>query len=92
MPDDPSPLHTDPTISTKSWIDDPLIWSDVYAKKPVEYLEMVAKGEVPKWDVDSKKWVSTKEDSETISARKIEANIAPEDPQEYEEANDDLPF
>lgn len=91
LPEDPSPLHTDVAIS-KTWVDDPLTWTDVYSKKPVEYLEMVAKGEVPKWDVESKKWISTKEASETISARKDEANIAPEDPQEYDEANDDLPF
>lgn len=91
LPEDPSPLHTDASIS-KTWVDDPLTWSDVYSKKPEEYLEMVANGEVPKWDVESKKWISQKESSEILSSRKEEANQEVEDPQEGEVADDDLPF
>lgn len=91
LPEDAAPLHTDPSIA-KSWVDDPLTWSDVYSKKPEEYLEMVANGEVPKWDVESKKWISQKESSEILSSRKEEANQEVEDPQEGEVADDDLPF
>jgi hypothetical protein len=40
MYDDPTPLHTDESIK-KEWLDDELTWNDVYAKKPVEYLEAV---------------------------------------------------
>ena len=49
IPEDPSPLHDDSKIA-KSWIEDELVWSDVYSKKSEDYLEMVAKGEVPRWD------------------------------------------
>ena len=57
MPEDPSPLHEDNTIA-KDWVDDSLVWSDVYSKKSEEYLEMVAKGESPRWDSVTGKWVS----------------------------------
>ena len=57
MPEDPSPLHEDNTIA-KGWVDDSLVWSDVYSKKSEEYLEMVAKGESPRWDSVTGKWVS----------------------------------
>jgi hypothetical protein len=64
--DDPSPLHADKETAQK-WIEDELVWSDVYAKKSEEYLEMVANGETPKWDNENKKWVSADSDEETIS-------------------------
>ena len=30
---------------------------DVYAQKPVEYLEAIARGETPVWDTELKKYV-----------------------------------
>lgn len=63
--DDASPLHTDKETVNK-WVNDELVWSDVYAKKSEDYLEMVANGETPKWDNDNKKWVSMSSDEETI--------------------------
>lgn len=62
IPDDASPLHTDSVISN-SWVIDELTWEDVYSKKPEEYLEMVAKGEVPKWDSVNKKFVSSSDEN-----------------------------
>ena len=50
--DDPSPLHTDADVA-KTWLDDELTWADVYSKKGEDYLDMVAKGEVPRWDSNS---------------------------------------
>ncbi len=47
MYDDPAPIHTDKETSD-SWVNDELTWADVYSKKPVEYLEAIAKGETPK--------------------------------------------
>ena len=49
MYDDPAPVHED-KATADSWIKDELTWEDVYSKKPVEYLEAIAKGEVPRWD------------------------------------------
>jgi hypothetical protein len=32
LPEDPSPLHDDESIA-KEWLDDSLVWSDVYSRK-----------------------------------------------------------
>ena len=70
--EDPSVLHTDKEIS-KKWVEDELVWSDVYAKKTEDYLEMVANGETPKWDNDKKGWVSGTTSEETIGGNKTES-------------------
>jgi len=101
--EDPSVLHANKETAT-SWLEDPLVWSDVYAKKTEEYLEMVANGETPKWDSENKKWVSMSTEDETIggggsttepksatSARTTSPALAP-DPQDDEEPDEDLPF
>lgn len=87
IPEDIGPLNENPDVE-KQWMEDDLVWSDVYSKKGEDYLEMVAKGETPRWDVDSKKWVSNSTAEETISAPK--STVV--DPQEDEAADDDLPF
>jgi hypothetical protein len=51
MYDDPTPTHEDAKLM-KEWVDDEMTWLDVYSKKPVEYLEAIARGEVPRWDSD----------------------------------------
>ena len=68
--DDSSVLHSDSDVA-KAWLDDETVWSDVYSKKGEDYLEMVAKGETPRWDTNSNKWVSNSTAEETISAPKI---------------------
>lgn len=100
IPEDKEPLHTD-EAQIKEWVEDDTIWSDVYSKKPEEYLEMVAKGETPKWSQTAKKWVS---DSETEAEETVAGNTAPEtglklktdqivDPQSGDEPDEDeLPF
>lgn len=93
IPEDASPLHTDGSVA-ESWINDELTWADVYSKKPEEYLEMVAKGEVPKWDSETKKWVSNSEENTVLMPPP--ANVSPAapmvDPQDDAETDDDLPF
>jgi hypothetical protein len=87
MPEDPSPLHTD-AAAANAWVAEETVWSDVYSKKPEEYLEMVAKGETPRWDSDTKKWVSNSQGEEVFKAP-----AAPiEDPQEDDDADENLPF
>lgn len=89
IPDDASPLHVDSEIS-QSWIDDDLIWSDVYAKKPEEYLELIANGETPRWDSEQKKFVSsTDENVINTGKNNIESII---DTQDDMISDDDLPF
>ena len=89
IPEDASPLHTDSSTS-KSWVEDELTWSDVYSKKGEDYLEMVAKGEVPRWDSETKKWVSNSQLDEVITPQKSTTKVV--DPQEGDEADEDLPF
>lgn len=92
IPEDAGPLHADSNVA-QSWIDDELTWSDVYSKKPEEYLEMVANGEVPRWDSETKKFVSNSQAEETISAPKTSTPSTPvADPQIDEEVDEDLPF
>lgn len=91
IPEDKGVLHENDETS-KLWCEDSLVWTDVYAKKPVEYLEMIAKGETPKWDVEGKKWISVSDNGEaTIGGDKtVKAPIV--DPQENDVADDSLPF
>ena len=87
--DDPSVLHTDADVA-KTWLDDELTWSDVYSKKTEDYLEMVARGEVPRWDTASSKWVSNLTTEETIGTPKSLTPVV--DPQDDADVDGDLPF
>jgi len=87
MHDDPSPVHTD-AETAKAWTEDPLTWADVYSKKPVEYLEAIARGETPRWSSDLGKYVygdSTSDESTIGGASYV-------DPQADSEPDGDLPF
>jgi hypothetical protein len=86
MPEDPSPLHEDENIA-KQWLSDDLVWSDVYSRKSEDYLEMVAKGETPRWDSVTNKWVSNSYSEETIASP-----VLVEDVQQDAEPDDDIPF
>ena len=87
--DDPSALHADADVA-KTWLDDELTWSDVYSKKGEDYLEMVARGEVPRWDTASSKWVSNLTTEETIGTPKSSTPVV--DPQDDADVDSDLPF
>ena len=94
IPEDITPLSND-NDTVDSWINDELTWADVYSKKPEEYLEMIAKGEVPKWDSESKKYVSNLSEETTLmspSTSKSETEVNAPDPQDDVEVDDDLPF
>ena len=87
MHDDPSPVHTD-ADTAKTWTEDPLTWADVYSKKPVEYLEAIARGETPRWSSDLGKYVygDSTANEETIGGGSYT------DPQAEAEPDGDLPF
>jgi hypothetical protein len=86
MHDDPTPVHTD-AETAKAWTEDPLTWMDVYSKKPVEYLEAIARGETPRWSSDLGKYVygDSSSDEGTIGGAYV-------DPQAEAEPDGDLPF
>jgi hypothetical protein len=86
MHDDPTPVHSD-AETAKAWTEDPLTWMDVYSKKPVEYLEAIARGETPRWSSDLGKYVygDSSSDEGTIGGSYV-------DPQAEAEPDGDLPF
>jgi len=85
MHDDPSPLSKDKT-QLEELKNDTTTWEDVYSKKPVEYLEAIARGEVPRWDSEAKKYVYGDEATEVLGG----GNYT--DPQAGMEADEELPF
>jgi len=89
IPEDAGLLHEDENVA-KTWLEDELTWSDVYSKKGEDYLEMIAKGEIPRWDNESKKWVSNSSSDETIGTQKAPTPVV--DPQDEAEVDEDLPF
>jgi hypothetical protein len=90
MYDDAAPIHEDTKLA-QSWINDELTWEDVYSKKPVEYLEAIARGETPKWNSDKGGYdYGNSDESETsFGGSKVSAPI---DPQAGAEPEDDMPF
>ena len=92
MYDDPAPLHEDEETK-KSWANDELTWKDVYSKKPVEYLEAIARGETPKWNTELGKYTygDSTESEESFGGSKAKTEVYV-DPQVNDEIDEDLPF
>jgi len=93
MYDDPCPISED-ADQQKEWVEDELTWQDVYAQKPVEYLEAIARGETPVWNSELKKYVYGDDEEMTIggSSSSSTSEETHEDPQADQEVDDDLPF
>ena len=92
MYDDPTPTHTD-TDTSNDWINNELTWEDVYSKKPVEYLESIARGETPRWDTDAGKYIYSNNQEEEISmGGSVKSEVKKDDPQSNQEVDEDLPF
>jgi hypothetical protein len=92
MYDDPAPLHED--VETKNtWVNDELTWKDVYSKKPVEYLEAIARGETPKWNTELGKYTygDSSENEESFGGSKVKTEVYA-DPQVNDDSDEDLPF
>jgi len=90
MYDDAAPIHENKTTSD-SWINDELTWEDVYSKKPVEYLESIARGETPKWNSDKGGYDYGNSDEGEVSFGGSKPS-APIDPQAGDEEDNDMPF
>jgi hypothetical protein len=96
MYDDPSPISENETQMSE-WVADELSWEDVYSKKPVEYLEAIARGETPRWDSEKGGYVYSNDEVGEVSmggTPKMESKSINEvaDPQLNEEVDEDLPF
>ena len=93
MYEDQAPVHTEKE-QAKAWIEDELTWLDVYSKKPVEYLEAIARGETPKWSTEKGGYVygdSSVEETSMGGAKPKNTSKAV-DPQAGDEPDGDLPF
>jgi len=93
MYDDPTTVHQD-ADTAKEWITDELTWLDVYSKKPVEYLEAIARGETPKWDSEKGGYVygDSSVEETSIGGGKPKSSAKSVDPQVNDEPDGDLPF
>ena len=91
MYDDPCVIHED-TTQMKEWMEDELTWQDVYAQKPVEYLEAIARGETPVWDTELKKYVYGEDSEVTLGGGATEKVEETKDPQSSMGVDTDLPF
>jgi hypothetical protein len=89
MYDDPTPVH-DEADQAKAWVNDELTWLDVYSKKPVEYLEAIARGESPRWDSEKGGYVYGNDEEVTTSIGGVKSPII--DIQADDEPDGDLPF
>jgi hypothetical protein len=94
MYDDPSAISEDETQMSE-WVGDELTWEDVYSKKPVEYLEAIARGETPRWDSEKGGYVYSNDETSEVS---MGGKPAPKsinevsDPQLNDEVDEELPF
>jgi hypothetical protein len=78
----------------KEWMTNELTWQDVYAQKPVEYLEAISRGETPVWSSDLKKYVYGDDSSEVVLGGSNESTKTEgtTDPQSKMGVDTDLPF
>ena len=93
MYDDPGTIHEDAS-QMKEWVENDLTWNDVYAKKPTEYLDAIARGETPVWSSDLKKFVYGDDSSLTTLGGSKNSDKTEDltDGQSGLKADDDLPF
>ena len=73
----------------QEWLADELTWQDVYSKKPEEYLEAIARGEEPRWDSETGKYVYGDEAILSMGGGK---STEISDPQVSATPDEDLPF
>jgi len=94
MYDDPSAISEDDN-QMADWVGDEMTWEDVYSKKPLEYLEAIARGETPRWDSEKGGYVYSNDETSEVSmggtpAPKSINEVA--DPQANDEIDEELPF
>jgi hypothetical protein len=93
MYDDPSPISDD-NNEMLEWVGDEMTWEDVYSKKPVEYLEAIARGETPRWDSEKGGYVYSNNETSEVSMGGSKSVSITEvaDPQANDEVDEELPF
>lgn len=99
-------LLVDPkSPEAKEWMGDTTTWKDVYSAQPLDYVQLIADGEIPTWDKNLEKFVAKGDDVDTETSIKKSTPVtkAPvtkveEKPTSksvepsYDEEEDDMPF
>ena len=88
MYEDPAVLSQEESKKTE-WLANDLTWKDVYAQKPVEFLEAISKGCEPVWDNELKKYTYDDPSAKTQSTTEVTPSA---DPQAGQSVDKDLPF
>ena len=84
----PTPL-ADSDEQIMAWVNDEKLWSDMYATKSNEYLEIIANGGIPVFNTEKNRWVDkNKKDDEDGEAEKEKE----EEVVTTEDVEKDLPF
>ncbi len=73
--DEPGLVSQDATQMSE-WLNNEMTWRDVYKKKSIEYLRIVAEGSEPVWDNESKQFVSKIDDMGTPAYAPSNANAS----------------
>jgi hypothetical protein len=68
-------LLTDDVTKAKEWLDNEETYKDVYSKKSIEYLEILATNKTPIWDSEQKIYVA-EEDKEEAESASLEKEIS----------------
>lgn len=96
MSEDPGVL-TEPTSSeAKEWMSDTTTWKDVYSAQPLDYVQLIADGEIPQWDKNLNKFVAKGDDISEETSFKTESKSETPKVEEAQASNDDggdeMPF
>jgi hypothetical protein len=67
MAEDPGMLTEDVTTA-KTWVGDTTSWKDVYSAQPLDYVQLIADGEIPQWDKNLERFVAKGDESEGESS------------------------
>lgn len=77
MYEDAGPLSESPE-QMEQWLEDEMVWQDVYAIKTYDYLDIVAQGEIPYYDKDQEKYI-TKTEFEAKNSNGVSVSIVNDD-------------
>jgi hypothetical protein len=93
MYDDPAPISENENEMAE-WIGNEMTWEDVYSKKPVEYLEAIARGETPRWDSEKGGYAYSNTETAEVSMGGSKSKSIDEvaDPQSNDQIDEELPF
>lgn len=67
-----STVLTDPkSAQAKEWMGESTTWKEIYKSQPLDYVQLIADGEIPQWDKNLSKFVAKGDDSEYETSFKL---------------------